>query len=115
MKLSLLHQPAASASASPYRLVDQGQQEVAWANAFLDAQRIRQLSLGHLQPERRVLAPLQANGVSIYGLSRAKCGRHRRSEVELAKSLRRRGQSARPPSISPLVYIESTCPTAAGD
>ena len=44
MKLSLLHQPATSASASPYRLVDQWQHEVPWANAFLDAQRIRQLS-----------------------------------------------------------------------
>ena len=49
MKLSLLHQPATSASASPYRLVDQSQQEVTWANAFLDAQRIRQLSLRSLR------------------------------------------------------------------
>jgi integrase/recombinase XerD len=49
MKLSLLHQPDTPASASPYRLVDQGQQEVPWANAFLDAQRIRQLSLRSLR------------------------------------------------------------------
>ena len=44
MKPSLLHQPSAPASASPYRLLDAQGQEVAWANAFLDAQRIRQLS-----------------------------------------------------------------------
>lgn len=49
MKLSLLHQPATSASTSPYRLVDQSKQEVTWANAFLDAQRIRQLSLRSLR------------------------------------------------------------------
>lgn len=45
MKLSLHHQPATPASASPYRLVDERGQEITWANAFLDAQRIRQLSL----------------------------------------------------------------------
>jgi hypothetical protein len=44
MKPSLLHQPSAPASASPYRLLDAQGQEVTWANAFLDAQRIRQLS-----------------------------------------------------------------------
>jgi integrase/recombinase XerD len=44
MKLSLLHQPFAAASASPYRLFEEQGQEVAWANAFLDAQRVRQLS-----------------------------------------------------------------------
>src|SRR6266568_7572922 len=45
MKLSVLHQPASPASASPYRLVDHHGQEITWANDFLDAQRIRQLSL----------------------------------------------------------------------
>lgn len=49
MKLSLLYQSAAPASASPYRLVDQQGQEITWANAFLDAQRIRQLSLRSLR------------------------------------------------------------------
>jgi integrase/recombinase XerD len=49
MKLTLLHQPGAPASASPYRLIDQLQQEVTWANAFLDAQRVRQLSLRSLR------------------------------------------------------------------
>lgn len=49
MKLSLNHQPAAPASASPYRLLDDQQQEIAWANDFLDAQRIRQLSLRSLR------------------------------------------------------------------
>lgn len=44
MKLSLLYRPSAPASACPYRLVDEHGQEIAWANAFLDAQCIRQLS-----------------------------------------------------------------------
>jgi integrase/recombinase XerD len=49
MKLSLLYRPAAPASASPYRLVDHQGQEIIWANDFLDAQRIRQLSLQSLR------------------------------------------------------------------
>lgn len=44
MKLSLIHQPVTPASASPYRLVDLQGQEITWANEFLDAQRLRQLS-----------------------------------------------------------------------
>ena len=49
MTLSLLHQPATPASASPYRLVDHQGQEINWANDFLDAQRMRQLSLRSLR------------------------------------------------------------------
>lgn len=49
MKLSLRYQPAAPASASPYRLVDDQEQEISWANDFLDTQRIRQLSLRSLR------------------------------------------------------------------
>lgn len=49
MKLSLLHRPGASAATSPYRLVDHQGQEISWANEFLDAQRIRQLSLRSLR------------------------------------------------------------------
>ncbi len=48
MKLSVLYRPSAPASASPYRLLDE-QGEIAWANSFLDAQRIRQLSLRSLR------------------------------------------------------------------
>jgi site-specific recombinase XerD len=44
MNLSVVYQPCVVASASPYRLLDQQGQEVAWANAFLDAQRVRQLA-----------------------------------------------------------------------
>ena len=44
MKLRVAYQPAERASASPYRLLDEHGSEIAWANAFLDAQRIRQLS-----------------------------------------------------------------------
>jgi integrase/recombinase XerD len=44
MKLRLVCQPSVPASASPFRLIDEQNREVAWANAFLDAQCIRQLS-----------------------------------------------------------------------
>jgi site-specific recombinase XerD len=49
MKLFLVYQPSALASVSPYRLLAEHGQELAWANAFLDAQRIRQLSLRSLR------------------------------------------------------------------
>jgi integrase/recombinase XerD len=49
MNLSLIHQPFVAASASPFRLLDAQGQEIDWANAFLDAQRVRQLSLRSLR------------------------------------------------------------------
>ena len=49
MNLTLVHQFSVAASASPYRLLDEQGQEVVWANAFLDAQRVRQLSLRSLR------------------------------------------------------------------
>jgi hypothetical protein len=49
MKLALIHQPALPASASPYRLVDDQEHEITWANDFLDAQYIRQLSVRSLR------------------------------------------------------------------
>jgi len=49
MNLSVIYQPAAPASASPYRVCDEKREEVQWANAFLDAQRLRQLSLRSLR------------------------------------------------------------------
>ena len=49
MKLFLVYRPTVPASVSPYRLLDEHGQEIAWANAFLDAQRIRQLSLRSLR------------------------------------------------------------------
>src|SRR6266571_2123187 len=49
MKLFLVHQPTVLASVSPYRLLDEQGQEITWANAFLDGQRIRQLSLRSLR------------------------------------------------------------------
>src|SRR5215471_18472945 len=41
MKLALVH---LSAAACPYRLLDDVDHEIAWANDFLDAQHLRQLS-----------------------------------------------------------------------
>jgi integrase/recombinase XerD len=49
MKFSLLECPSMPASACPYRLLDERGKEIVWANAFLDAQRIRQLSLRSLR------------------------------------------------------------------
>jgi site-specific recombinase XerD len=48
VKLSVTFRPSVAASVSPYRLLDE-QGEIAWANAFLDAQRIRQLSVRSLR------------------------------------------------------------------
>lgn len=44
MKLVLTYQPAPQAGACPYRLRDEAGREIAWANDFLDAQHLRQLS-----------------------------------------------------------------------
>jgi site-specific recombinase XerD len=44
MKLRIDYRPSLRASASPYRLLDEQDREIAWANDFLDAQRLRQLS-----------------------------------------------------------------------
>jgi integrase/recombinase XerD len=49
MKLSVVYRPSGPGSASPYRVLDERGQEIAWANAFLDAQRIRQLSVRSLR------------------------------------------------------------------
>jgi hypothetical protein len=49
MKLFLVHRPTILASVSPYRLLDEQGQEIGWANAFLDGQHIRQLSLRSLR------------------------------------------------------------------
>jgi integrase/recombinase XerD len=48
VKLSVVYRSSVPASASPYRLLDE-QGEVPWANSFLDAQRIRQLSVRSLR------------------------------------------------------------------
>lgn len=49
MRLSVEYRPSVPASTSPYRLLDEQGHEIAWANAFLDAQRIRQLSVRSLR------------------------------------------------------------------
>jgi len=49
MKISVSHQPCVPASASPYRVHHEDGCELDWANAFLDAQRLRQLSLRSLR------------------------------------------------------------------
>jgi integrase/recombinase XerD len=48
VKFSVVYKSSVPASASPYRLFDE-QGEIAWANSFLDAQRIRQLSVRSLR------------------------------------------------------------------
>jgi site-specific recombinase XerD len=49
MKLMVDYQPSVRPSASPFRLLDEHGRELAWANGFLDAQRLRQLSLRSLR------------------------------------------------------------------
>ena len=49
MTFQLILRNSAPPSASPYRLLDGKGRELVWANAFLDAQRLRQLSLRSLR------------------------------------------------------------------
>lgn len=49
MTLRLVHQPGVPASTSPYRLLDEQQQPLDWANDFLDSLRLRQFSLRSLR------------------------------------------------------------------
>lgn len=49
MILHVVCQDSCPASASPYRLLDAQDQPIGWANEFLDAQRLRQLSLRSLR------------------------------------------------------------------
>jgi site-specific recombinase XerD len=49
MSVRLVVKNSLPASASPYRLLDDRGSEVAWANQFLDAQKVRQLSLRSLR------------------------------------------------------------------
>ena len=49
MSVRLLVNNSVPASASPYRLMDDRNREIAWANEFLDAQKLRQLSLRSLR------------------------------------------------------------------
>jgi site-specific recombinase XerD len=49
MSVRLLLNNSVPASSSPYRLVDDRNREIAWANEFLDAQKLRQLSVRSLR------------------------------------------------------------------
>jgi integrase/recombinase XerD len=49
MSVRLVVKNSLPASVSPYRLLDDRGHEVAWANQFLDAQKVRQLSLRSLR------------------------------------------------------------------
>ena len=80
MKLSVVYQHPLPASASPYRLRDEDGGELKWANAFLDGQRLRQLSLRSLriyaydlldfarwfQPQHRPLAEITESAIVDY-------------------------------------------------
>jgi site-specific recombinase XerD len=49
MKFSVVYRPSVPASSSPYRVLDDRGREITWANAFLDAQCVRQLALRSLR------------------------------------------------------------------
>jgi hypothetical protein len=49
MSVRVVVQNSLPASASPYRLLDDRGHELTWVNQFLDAQKLRQLSLRSLR------------------------------------------------------------------
>ena len=49
MSVRLVVKNSSPASVSPYRLLDERNREITWANQFLDAQTVRQLSLRSLR------------------------------------------------------------------
>ena len=64
MRLVLTYQPATQAGASPYRLLDEENREIAWVNAFLDAQHLRQLSPRSVRAYAYVRIPGHVNNRS---------------------------------------------------
>jgi len=80
MKLSVIYQPAVPASTSAYRVRNNQGGELDWANAFLDGQRLRQLSPRSLriyaydlldfarwfEPQRRPLAEITESTLVDY-------------------------------------------------
>ena len=68
MTVRLISHPSSLPSASPYRLVDARNRELAWANTFLDPQRMRQLSLRSLRAYGYDLLHLGLAGCSTRGI-----------------------------------------------
>ena len=80
MNLSVVYQTAVSASTSAYRVRDNQGGELDWANAFLDGQRLRQLSPRSLriyaydlldfarwfEPQHRLLAEITESTIVDY-------------------------------------------------
>src|SRR6516225_6236145 len=80
MKLSVIYQLTLPASNSPYRVCNEDGGEIEWANAFLDSQRLRQLSLRSLRiysydllnfarwfgPQHRLLAAITESTIVDY-------------------------------------------------
>ena len=75
MSLHVIFQTSLPQSASPYRLVEDGNQGVDWANDFLDAQKMRGLSLCTLRAYAYDLLYLarwfQAASVKLAGLNQS--------------------------------------------
>ena len=73
--MKVLFQTSLPQSASPYRLIDNGNQAVHWANDYLDAQKMRGLSLCTLRAYAYDLLYLarwfQAASVDLAGLNQA--------------------------------------------
>src|ERR1700690_3201419 len=57
MNYSVCYRPSLPPSASPYRLLDDQGLELVWANSFLDAQRLRRLSVRSLRAYAYDLLP----------------------------------------------------------
>jgi hypothetical protein len=101
MTFQLILQNSSPPSASPYRLLDGQGRELAWANAFLDAQRLRQLSL----------RSLRAYGYDLLHLARwLHLKRHRLAQIDRSCSTMSATNSISCPSPRlPLSIIVSPC------
>ena len=67
MKLILAHSSSAQSGTCPYRLLDQQGHPIAWANDFLDAQYIRQLSMRSVRAYAYDLRPDGTVGEGVRG------------------------------------------------
>src|SRR6516162_5477266 len=76
MTFQLILRSSSLPSASPYRLLDGQGRELAWANAFLDAQRLRQLSLRSLRAYGYDLLPKPAPSTVNHRLAVLGCLYH---------------------------------------
>ena len=91
MSVRLLLNNSVPASSSPYRLVDDRNREIAWANEFLDAQKLRQLSVRSprisRKPNNPPTAPARAATTSARSATTARVRREERHTAISSSSM----------------------------